>query len=275
MIARLWRGWTSPANADAYERLLVDTVLPALRKIDGYHGGYVLRRESGDEVEFAVLNLFVSLDAVKRFAGEEYEVPVLEPEARQLLARMNHSRGTTRSGLKSEAIDDQVSAMPGRHRPNSSQRSERHPPLDLMRWQRAFRQSDRPSSRRQQSLGNGSSRAEPTKERGIRNPQRLDPAHASSQIDHTPRIAVGRHSACASRMEHRADVPLEPRSQRDLFRTRLVFSRNAIQDVREGRRAQQRRRQLDAVTQGIEVSRRSEVRVADVERCLGVLRPSA
>jgi hypothetical protein len=88
MIARLWRGWTSSANADAYERLLIYTVLPGLRGIDGYEGGYVLRSERSDEVEFAVLNLFKSLDAVRRFAGDEYEIPVLEPEARQLLARI-------------------------------------------------------------------------------------------------------------------------------------------------------------------------------------------
>ena len=87
MIARLWRGWTNPSNADAYERLLMETVFPGLRGIDGYQGGFVLRRDGNDEVEFAVLNLFASLDAVKRFAGVVYEVPVLEPEARQLLAR--------------------------------------------------------------------------------------------------------------------------------------------------------------------------------------------
>jgi heme-degrading monooxygenase HmoA len=88
MIGRLWRGWTSREDADAYERLLSGTILPGLRKIDGYEGGYVLRRDLEDEVEFAVLNLFDSLDAVRAFAGAEYEIPVFEPEARQLLVRV-------------------------------------------------------------------------------------------------------------------------------------------------------------------------------------------
>jgi hypothetical protein len=88
VIGRLWRGWTRPEDADAYERLLRDRVLPSLRELDGYEGGFVFRRDGGDEVEFAVLNLFASLDAVKAFAGEEYEVPVFEPEARILLARV-------------------------------------------------------------------------------------------------------------------------------------------------------------------------------------------
>ena len=56
MIARLWRGWTSLENADAYEKLLREQVLPGLRQIDGYRGGYILRQEGQGEVEFVVMN---------------------------------------------------------------------------------------------------------------------------------------------------------------------------------------------------------------------------
>jgi hypothetical protein len=87
MIARHWRGWTKPANADAYERLLGESVLPSLKKIEGYRGGYVLRRNGQDETEFVVINLFESLEAVRQFAGPDYDVPVFEPEARQLLSK--------------------------------------------------------------------------------------------------------------------------------------------------------------------------------------------
>jgi hypothetical protein len=88
MIARLWKGWTTPENADAYERLLREKVLPDLQHIDGYRGGYVLRQDGSDEVEFAVLNLFDSLEAVQAFAGPDYTVPVFEPEARLLLSKV-------------------------------------------------------------------------------------------------------------------------------------------------------------------------------------------
>ncbi len=88
MIGRLWRGWTAREDADAYERLLRDTVLPGLRGIEGYEGGFVFRRDLEHESEFAVLNLFASLDAVRAFAGDDYEVPVFEPEARRLLSRI-------------------------------------------------------------------------------------------------------------------------------------------------------------------------------------------
>ena len=88
MIARLWRGWTSIENAEAYEKLLREQVLPGLRQIDGYRGGYILRQESNDEVEFVVMNLFESLEAVQAFAGPDYTVPVFDPEARQLLSKV-------------------------------------------------------------------------------------------------------------------------------------------------------------------------------------------
>lgn len=88
MIARHWRGWTTPQNADAYEQLLKDRVLPGLKKIEGYQGGYILRNDGADEVEFVVINIFDSLDAIRRFAGPDYHIPVFEPEARKLLSRV-------------------------------------------------------------------------------------------------------------------------------------------------------------------------------------------
>jgi heme-degrading monooxygenase HmoA len=88
MIARIWRGWTKTEDADAYEHLLREIVYPGLKSIPGYHGGYILRQERADETEFVTVNLFESLDAVKAFAGPEYETPVFEPEARRLLSKV-------------------------------------------------------------------------------------------------------------------------------------------------------------------------------------------
>ena len=56
--------------------------------LQGYRGGYVLRSDRPREVEFVVVNLFDSLEAVKRFAGPDYTVPVFEPEARRLLSKV-------------------------------------------------------------------------------------------------------------------------------------------------------------------------------------------
>ena len=88
MIARHWRGWTKAQDADAYEQLLKDTVFPGLRSINGYRGGYILRNDGPLEAEFVVINLFDSLEAVKKFAGPDYGTPVFEPEAAKLLCRI-------------------------------------------------------------------------------------------------------------------------------------------------------------------------------------------
>ena len=87
MIARVWHGWTKPENADAYDRLLRDEMFPEIRRIDGSQGAYLLRRDAGAEVEFMTICLFDSLDAVRRFAGADYETAVLHPKAHALLSR--------------------------------------------------------------------------------------------------------------------------------------------------------------------------------------------
>ena len=48
---------------------------------------YLLRRELADEVEFLALTMFESLSAVRDFAGQDYEVAVISPEAKQVLKR--------------------------------------------------------------------------------------------------------------------------------------------------------------------------------------------
>jgi hypothetical protein len=88
VIARHWRGWTEVKDADAYENLLKGRVLPGLKGIEGYRGGYILRSDGHTEVEFVVMNFFDSLESVKRFAGPDYGIPVFEPEARALLRRI-------------------------------------------------------------------------------------------------------------------------------------------------------------------------------------------
>jgi hypothetical protein len=89
MIARHWRGWTKAQHADEYETLLRTRVLPELAENAGYRGGYILRGHTvdGDEIEFVVINLFDSIEAVRAFAGPDYFTPVFEPEARLLLSR--------------------------------------------------------------------------------------------------------------------------------------------------------------------------------------------
>jgi antibiotic biosynthesis monooxygenase (ABM) superfamily enzyme len=91
MITRIWHGWTKPQNAGAYQALLMNEIFPAIaaRKVAGYRGISLLRRDAGDQVEFATVMLFDSIEAVKAFAGESYELAVVPTKARALLSRFD------------------------------------------------------------------------------------------------------------------------------------------------------------------------------------------
>jgi heme-degrading monooxygenase HmoA len=91
MIARVWRGVTSPADAAAYERLLTSEILPGIagRRIEGYRGAHLLRRDLDTEVEFLTILWFESMQAVAAFAGPDHEAAVVPPKARALLKRFD------------------------------------------------------------------------------------------------------------------------------------------------------------------------------------------
>ncbi len=91
MICRLWRGWTTPENADAYQLIVHQEVIPGIeaRKIAGFRHIDLMKRDLGDEVEFQTLMWFDSLDAIKAFVGEDYSVSHVPPRARAVLKRFD------------------------------------------------------------------------------------------------------------------------------------------------------------------------------------------
>jgi hypothetical protein len=91
MISRTWRGWTTLNNADTYEELLRNTVFPGIlmRDIPGFEAIELGRWVVGDEVEFLTIMWFRSWDAVKQFAGPDWEISVVPPAARTLLTRFD------------------------------------------------------------------------------------------------------------------------------------------------------------------------------------------
>jgi heme-degrading monooxygenase HmoA len=91
MISRIWHGWTTREHADAYEALLRSEIFDGIsqRKIAGYRGIELLRREIGETVEFVTIMWFESLDDVRAFAGPDFETAVVPPKARQLLLRFD------------------------------------------------------------------------------------------------------------------------------------------------------------------------------------------
>ena len=84
MIARMWKGIAFPEKADDYVNHLQTSVLPELRQIDGFQEVFLMRKDTADGVEFIVLTMWESMDAIRKFAGEDAEFAVVAPAAQVL-----------------------------------------------------------------------------------------------------------------------------------------------------------------------------------------------
>lgn len=81
MIVRQWSGLAKKEHVADYARHFGEEVLPALRKLAGFRGADVLRRDRKDGVEITVVTRWDSLEAIHRFAGEDVEVAVVAADA--------------------------------------------------------------------------------------------------------------------------------------------------------------------------------------------------
>ena len=87
MIARTWRGAVQRREADAYAQYMGATGVPAYSSTPGNRGVWMLRRDVGEHTEFVMFTLWDSLDAVKAFAGDEYQTAVFYPEDDRFLVK--------------------------------------------------------------------------------------------------------------------------------------------------------------------------------------------
>jgi heme-degrading monooxygenase HmoA len=85
VIVRAWHAIATVGGADVYREHFTRTVLPALQRIDGYRGAYLLRRDHDSQVRLQVLTLWDSLEAIRSFAGASLENAVVEPAAQAAL----------------------------------------------------------------------------------------------------------------------------------------------------------------------------------------------
>jgi antibiotic biosynthesis monooxygenase (ABM) superfamily enzyme len=89
VITRVWRGWAPTDRAQEYERHYRSEVLHVLRGVHGFEGARLLQRTTGAETEFVSLTFFDDLEAVRAFAGPDYEIAVVADEAREVLTRFD------------------------------------------------------------------------------------------------------------------------------------------------------------------------------------------
>jgi heme-degrading monooxygenase HmoA len=89
VITRMWRGWARSDQADRYQQHYRSQVMATLRQVPGFRGARLLRRTLGAETEFVSLTFFDDLDAIRSFAGSDYERAVVAGEARKVLNRFD------------------------------------------------------------------------------------------------------------------------------------------------------------------------------------------
>ncbi len=73
MIARIWHGVTTAAQADEYVEYLKQTGLPDYAATAGNRGVYLLRKIEGDRAHFLTLTFWDSVEAIQKFAGGDIE----------------------------------------------------------------------------------------------------------------------------------------------------------------------------------------------------------
>ena len=80
MIIRMWKGRVPKEKKAAYVAYLHKTGLADYGKTEGNKGVSLLCRDVGDDVEFTTMTWWDSIDAIKRFAGEDYTRAKYYPE---------------------------------------------------------------------------------------------------------------------------------------------------------------------------------------------------
>ncbi len=117
MISRIWHGWTSIEDAGKYETLLRADVLPGIHRIRGYTGAYLMRREAANhEMEFVTITQFTDINAVKAFAGKDYERAVIAPGAGKLLTHYDERSAHYETLLTPSDVRALAARISGRNR---------------------------------------------------------------------------------------------------------------------------------------------------------------
>jgi heme-degrading monooxygenase HmoA len=91
MIARSWRGAVRPEDADTYVAYIDETGMREYTQTPGNRGAWMLKRDVGELTEIVTFSLWDSIDAIKAFAGEDYETAVFYPEDDRFLVERDRT----------------------------------------------------------------------------------------------------------------------------------------------------------------------------------------
>jgi heme-degrading monooxygenase HmoA len=87
LTVRTWSATADAEGAGNYSRYFTGTLLPELRKLPGFEGAYLLRRDLGADgtIELTAQTFWESPAAIRAFTGDDITVAVVEPEAQAML----------------------------------------------------------------------------------------------------------------------------------------------------------------------------------------------
>jgi heme-degrading monooxygenase HmoA len=101
VIARTWRGAVRREDGDAYAQYMRETGVAGYAATPGNRGVWMLRRDLDDRTEFLMVTLWDSIEAVKAFAGDDYQTAVFYPEDDRFL--IERDRTATHYEVAAEA----------------------------------------------------------------------------------------------------------------------------------------------------------------------------
>ena len=91
MVLRMWKARSTTEKSTKYVDHVAKKVFPLLCSIEGHRGAYLLQRAVNSAIEFVVLTLWESMEAVRKFAGPTAEKAVVDPEAQAVLTSFDES----------------------------------------------------------------------------------------------------------------------------------------------------------------------------------------
>ncbi len=88
MIGRIWQGTTLQTKSAEYLEYIMKTGIRDYLATEGNQGVYILRRVQGEYVEFFLISFWESLDAIRKFAGENIQKAVYYPRDQEYLLEL-------------------------------------------------------------------------------------------------------------------------------------------------------------------------------------------
>jgi quinol monooxygenase YgiN len=91
-VIRIFRATVKPGKAEEFHAFFLDQALPLVKSQDGLLSATVGLPTSSNPGEFLMVTVWENIESIKKFAGENWERPVIDPREAHLLSvtAVNH-----------------------------------------------------------------------------------------------------------------------------------------------------------------------------------------